>query len=220
MASRAQRRKTRSRLPPDERISRIIAEARKVLAEKGYERFVTAEVAARCGISEAAIYKYFATKRDLLIRVAEHWFAELLASHAGAPPADQSTYRRLRHVIWESLEVIRQEPALSRFVLMELRSDPRYREMHIFQLNRRFTGRMIAVLEDAVASGEYHTDVTVRLLRNVVFGAIEHQTWGFLRGEGDFDVDEAANGLALLIHRGMSRRPAQAEKSASRRQKA
>lgn len=46
------------RLPRDQRISKIIAATRAMLAKTGYENIITAEVAERCGISEATIYKY------------------------------------------------------------------------------------------------------------------------------------------------------------------
>ncbi|MFP1644668.1 helix-turn-helix domain-containing protein [Pontitalea aquivivens] len=73
MAEKPTRTGTR-RLPRDQRIAIILQDARAVLREKGYEQFLTAEVAERCNISEGTIYKYFPTKRDLLIRVAEDWF--------------------------------------------------------------------------------------------------------------------------------------------------
>jgi len=55
-----------------------------------------------------------------------------------------------------------------------------------------------------MAAGEFRRDVSVSLLRDMVFGCIEHSTWKFLRGEGDFAIDEVADGIATLIVRGMA----------------
>ena len=55
-----------------------------------------------------------------------------------------------------------------------------------------------------MAAGEFRHDVSVSLLRDMVFGCIEHSTWKFLRGEGDFAIDEVADGIATLIVRGMA----------------
>ena len=192
----------RSRLNPDERISRIIAETRKILSEKGYENLVTSEVADRCGISEATIYKYFETKRDLLTRVAEQWFAELLDNHESATPK-HNVRDQLRQLIWEHLAIIRREPTLTRFVLMELRADPGYRSMHIYELNRQFTSKILTILQDAIDSGEFRSDISLSLVRNLIFGGIEHQTWAYLRGEGDFDFDKAADAIADVVYHGM-----------------
>lgn len=216
MSSSPRPARIRSRLSPDERISKILEVTRTLLGERGYENLVTTEIADHCGISEATIYKYFETKRDLLTRVAEQWFAELLST----PEDDTRTNSvrdRLRHMVWESLSIVRAEPALSRFVLMELRADPNYRSSKIFELNREFTGKIVRLLEEAVRSGEFRDDVSVRLLRNMIFGCIEHQTWAYLRGEGDFDVDLAADDIADVICRGMANTSAEKPAAAKRK---
>lgn len=206
MAEKPARTATR-RLPRDQRVAIIMQAARAVLREYGYEQFLTAEVAARCNVSEGTIYKYFPTKRDLLIRVAEDWFEEFLTTHP-EPSLQRPIRDRLFHVIWESLESVRREPALSRFVLMELRSDPAYRTMRIYQQNRRITQKVMDVVEQGVARGELRADLPMTLLRNMIFGAIEHETWAFLRGDGDFSVEDSAEGMTDILMRGIAVQPA------------
>ena len=116
------------RLPRDMRVASILQAARGVLRDRGSEQFTTAEVAERCGTSEGTIYKYFPTRRDLLVQVAELWFDEFLRENY-PNRADGPISERLYHAIWWALSIIRREPALTRFVLMELRADPAYRNM-------------------------------------------------------------------------------------------
>ena len=198
------------RLPRDERISKIMAVTRAMLAEKGYENIVTAEVAERCGVSEATIYKYFDSKRDLLMRVAEQWFEDLLREDQRSV-AGHSALEALRQLVWRNLSVVRREPALTRFVLLDLRPDPAYRSMPVFEMNRRFTVQVMQALSDGVKSGELQGDVPVALLRDMIFGCIEHQTWAFLRGEGDFSVDAVADDIATVVYRGMRAAPSAAQ---------
>lgn len=190
-----------------------MAVTRAMLAEKGYENIVTAEVAERCGVSEATIYKYFDSKRDLLMRVAELWFEDLLREEHRSV-AGQSALEALRQLVWRNLSVVRREPALTRFVLLDLRPDPAYRNMPVFDLNRRFTTQVTEALRAGVRSGELQGDVPVGLLRDMIFGCIEHQTWAYLRGEGDFSVDAAADGIATVVFRGMRALPADAKPGA------
>lgn len=192
----------RSRLSPDERIAKILTTTRELLSEKGYENLFTAEIAERCGISEATIFKYFQTKRELLTRVTEQWFAELV-NMKNTTPQKHSVRLKLRQLIWENLATISREPALSRFVLMELRADPGYKSMHIYQLNRQYNSRILGLLKDAIASGTFRSDVPIRLLMNIIYGAMEHETWAYLRGEGKFDAEAAASGISEVIYRGM-----------------
>lgn len=191
------------RLPRDQRVAAIMQMARVVLRERGFENFLTLEVAERCGVSEGTVYKYFASKRDLLIQVAEAWFDEFLhddyAERSGGPLRD-----RLFHVIWRSLSIIKREPVLTRFVLMDLRSDPNYRHMRIYEQNREIVGRVTRVIKDGMASGEIRQGIELTLVRDMIFGAIEHQTWAFLRGEGEFSVEASAEGLTDVILAGIA----------------
>ena len=61
----------RERLPRDERVAEIMRAARTVFCSKGYEAASTAEIAAQAGVVEGTLYRYFPTKRDLLIKVVE-----------------------------------------------------------------------------------------------------------------------------------------------------
>jgi AcrR family transcriptional regulator len=177
--------------------------ARSVLRDRGSEQFLTSEVAERCGTSEATIYKYFPTKRDLLIQLTEHWFEEFLTEDYPARTSGPLR-ERLYHAIWWALSFIRREPALSRFVLMELRADPGYRSMRIYQQNREVVARVMSVVEDGLANGLVRDDIPLRLMRDMIFGAIEHQTWAYLRREGDFSVDESAEGITEVILSGIA----------------
>jgi hypothetical protein len=98
---------------------------------------------------------------------------------------------------------------VSRFVLFEMRPSVGYRSSQLFQLNRRFTGQVRAVCEQAMQSGEFRADVSPALLRDMIFGCIEHQTWAFLHGEGDFQVEALADAITNVIYRGMVVEPQQ-----------
>jgi AcrR family transcriptional regulator len=206
MADKTPTRTASRRLPRDQRMATIMQTARVVLRERGSEQFLTSEVAERCGISEGTIYKYFATKRDLLIQVAESWFEEFLVDE---PPSNQQrpVRDRLLHVIWNNLSLIRRERALTRFVLMELRSDPNYRNMRIYDLNRRIAAQVMDVVEDGMKRGELREEIPLKLIRDMIFGAIEHQTWAYLRGEGDFSAEDSAEGITDIVYRGIAKQP-------------
>jgi AcrR family transcriptional regulator len=208
MAERSPSRPTKRRMPRDQRVAIILETARGVLRDRGSEQFLTTEVAERCGISEATIYKYFPTKRDLLIQVAEGWFDEFLAEDL--PLSRKRPIREcLFQVIWNNLSIIRREPALTRFVLMEVRADPSYRQMRIYQQNREFAARVMDVVEDGIRRGELRANVSLKLVRDMIFGAIEHRTWAFLRGEGDFSVEESAEGITDIVMLGLALHPGQ-----------
>ncbi|MFW2829422.1 TetR/AcrR family transcriptional regulator [Sphingomonas sp. ID0503] len=195
-------RRRASRLSSEQRIANILSIAREVIRERGYEDLSMAEIAAKAGVVEGTIYRYFETKRDLLVRVAEDWFSEHLNRDPNLPSI-KGTWNRLRHLVWRALEITKREPVLTRFLLTELRPSASYRSSPFFDLNRRFTGEIRSLCQGAIAAGEFQSDVSPSLLRDMIFGCIEHQTWAYLRNEGDFDINETADGITNVIYRGM-----------------
>jgi TetR/AcrR family transcriptional regulator, fatty acid metabolism regulator protein len=195
-------RKVVSRLPPEERIADIMAAARAEIAAKGYEATSMQSIAERAQVVEGTLYRFFKTKEALMIRVAEEWLEELMRDEADLPGI-RGTWNRLRHLIWRGLTLMHQQPEVSRFVIFEMRPSAGYRSSRLFQLNKRFTGQVRSVCEQAMQSGEFRADVPPALLRDMIFGCIEHQTWAFLHGEGDFQVDALADAITNVIYRGM-----------------
>jgi TetR/AcrR family fatty acid metabolism transcriptional regulator len=202
MASKAQLRSV-TRLPASRRSAEIIAAARVVIAARGYEATSMLAVAQHAGVVEGTLYRFFKTKEELMLRVAEEWLEELLNEDLSLASIC-GTWNRLRHLIWRVLHLMRTQPVVSRFVLIEMRPLPAYRSTNLFKLTRRFTADVREVCAEAIQSGEFRSDVSPSLLRDMIFGCIEHQTWSFLRHEGDFNVDKVADSIAHVVYRGMA----------------
>lgn len=178
--------------------------ARAVFKEKGYADALTSEIAERAGVVEGTIYRYFANKRDLLLKVVEQWYAEMISDYDQQLARIHGTRNRLRFMIWRHLTVIHQEPVLCRLVLLDLRADPAYRETSVFGMNRQYTLRTSEIIEAGIASGEFRPGIAVPLVRDMIYGGIEHHTWAYLRGEGDFSVDGIADVLTEMIYRALA----------------
>jgi len=70
----------RRRRSPQTRREEILRAASKLFAEKGYTRTTTKEIAREAHIAEGTIYKYFASKQDLLFTFLESTVVEPLQS--------------------------------------------------------------------------------------------------------------------------------------------
>ena len=58
------------------------------------------------------------------------------------------------------------------------------------------------LIETAMARGEVRGDIDVRLVRDVIFGAVEHLSWAAVNGRS-LDVDRTAESLVALILHGL-----------------
>jgi TetR/AcrR family transcriptional regulator, fatty acid metabolism regulator protein len=83
----------------------------------------------------------------------------------------RGTWNRLRHLIWRHLKTIADDPALAKLVTYEIKADPNYRGMRVFQLNRAYTRRTVEIIEHAIDSGEFIADVPIPIIRDMIYAA-------------------------------------------------
>ena len=178
--------------------------ARAILRETGYHETIVAELAERLGIVEGTIYRYFATKRELIVQVAEEWYEEMLADYDRELSGISGTRNRLRFMVWRHLTVMHDEPAMCRLVLGELRGWTDYRSTSVYGLNRQYTQRTLGIIKEGIASGEFRADVPLTIVRDMIYGAIEHHTWSYQRGAGAFSPERAADDIVDIIYRGLA----------------
>lgn len=203
--SAAPARRAFARLPREQRVGDIIEAARAVFSEHGYENASMSAIAARAGVVEGTIYKYFENKRDLLAQVLAGWYQGMLADQARQLAGIKGFRNRLRFLIWRHLATIAAEPALCRVFFTEVRSGADYRASALHDLNRGYTRFAVEVLREAVASGEVRSDLPIRLVRDLIYGTIEHHTFEYVCGRGDLAPDQLADDLTELILSGILR---------------
>jgi len=190
-------------MPAEKRVSDIMSAARAVLAEHGAQESFISEVAERAGVVEGSLYRFFSNKRDLMEKVAEHWYEEMLADYAAHFDGVRGTRNRLRFIIRHHLSIIKKEPALARMVFQEFRSAKNYRSTRLFALNQAYTQRIVETVKMAIRDGEFRGDFSPALVRDMIFGGIEHRVWTFLRNEGDFDINQTANAVTDFVCRAL-----------------
>lgn len=193
------------RLSRERRVSDIMTAARDVFRSKGYEDAPLSEIAERANVVEGSIYRYFDNKRDLLVKVIEDWYEAMLADYDQQLSGIHGTRNRLRYMIWRHLKTIHEEPALCNLMFQFLRTGGDYSQTAVFELNRQYTRRTLDIVKEGMASGELRELSDLRLVRDLIYGCVEHRTWAYIRGEGDFDPDATADAIVDLVFAGLRR---------------
>ena len=80
------------------RVDGILGAARDVFCKKGYDATVVSEIAARLGVAEPTVFKYFPTKRELLLKVLERWYADMFGDYARDLASVKAPRERLRRL--------------------------------------------------------------------------------------------------------------------------
>lgn len=203
---RATARKPASRLTREARVDEILASARDLFCEKGYEQAAVSEIAARVGVAEPTVFKYFPTKRELLLKVLEHWYEEMFGDYARELEGVSGARARLHLLIRRHLRSVRDYPLLCRLMFREVRSESDYLSTRLHAMNRQYTGLLVEVIEAGVRSREFRA-APVRLIRDLIYGGIEHHSWNYLYGRGELDADLTAGQLTALVCGGIARTP-------------
>lgn len=193
------------RMTRDERVADILRAARDVFCEKGYEATAVSEIATRIGVVEGTIYKYFATKRELLLKVLEHWYEEMFGDYARDLAAAKGARARLHLLIWRHLRSVRDYPLLCRLMFREVHGESDYHGSGLHAMNRQYTKFLVEVIDAGRASGEFRADLSTALLRDMVYGATEHHSWNYVCGRGALDIDAIAEQITSILCDGISR---------------
>lgn len=191
------------RRPRAERTQEIRLAARAAFAAHGYAGAVMADIAQSAGVAEGTIYKLFENKRALLDSVMADWYGTLTDGLKHQLRGIDDPTQKLRYVIWYHLTTIRTEPALCRVYFHEIRAQQDYRDSAMFKLNQDYTSYAIEVLRAGVAAGVFRDDVPLPIIRDTIFGGLEHYAWQFLAGSKSLDVERTTEQFWRLIVAGI-----------------
>lgn len=195
-----------ARRPREERKSEIVDIAAEVFCERGYERAAMAEIASRLQVVEGTIYKHFETKRALLSRVLERWYERIHADTAAQLAGISGDRQRLRYLVWRHLRALADDPKMCRLIFSEVRSEPTYLQSELHRLNKRYTEMLTAVLRTGAKNGSFRKSLPLPLVRDLIYGGIEHHVWGYLYGGSSLHPDQLADQIVELLCAGIADR--------------
>ncbi|WP_051061767.1 TetR/AcrR family transcriptional regulator [Nocardiopsis chromatogenes] len=142
----------------------------RLIAERGYHSVRTADIAAECGVSSAAIHYHFPTLRELLDETLRSSVKQAFDRQVAALHGTEDARERLRRLIELQLPSpghLAREWSIWMQVWTESALDPRMRELHADSY-QRWHDTIARTLRDGAASGAFRADLdpeamTVRL---------------------------------------------------------
>ena len=191
-----------------DRYEAILDAAEEVLGRGGYAEASVGDVARQAGVSDGLIYRYFDSKQALRDAVLARFYARLLAGAQQAVAGRGAFRDRLLALIETHLRSFRDERALCRLFISEVRVSADYPGSPLQDLNRRYTGVLERVLRQGVLEGAVAPGFDSRLVRDMLYGGMEHVAWRSVNGRASLDVTGTARKILTLLLGGLA--PAQA----------
>jgi len=159
------------RQPTEERRRQIADAALKVIAERGLGRFTTQAIAAEIGVTDATLFRHFASKEDIVLaaldRVEERLFA-------GFPPEDPDPLVRLERFFRFRASLVGANPVIARLAFSEElphAAGPRG-EQQVESWKQRSLDFIVSCVDEAAAQGRIPRGLPVREVGVMVLGTL------------------------------------------------
>lgn len=202
-------RRQRSNDVPTEAQRKIIEAAVRTFAEQGFHGTATREIARRAGVAEATIFKYFPTKRDLLLGVLGPALEQFVgpAMARSMDPLFSVTHPSfeafLRALLAERVAFVRAHAQLVRILAQELPFDAELRSGIVGRVLAPFLAKGMAQIEHFQRQGQvvrWPPPLVLRCIMSTFAGYIVHRV--FIAPDEAWD-DEAERLITFLV-RGLS----------------
>jgi AcrR family transcriptional regulator len=156
------------------RQQQIVDAARKLIVKYGSEHLTVRRIAKEVGISEAAIYRHFKSKKEILFFLADHITCSLLEGIDRARTENDTSLESIDNILKSHLSAIEQKQGMSFQVIAEIIS------LGDKKLNKKVSDDIVSYIErlkellaDGVKSGEVRGDIDLEAAATLLFGMIQ-----------------------------------------------
>jgi len=162
VAGRIMREGTTPKSQGEERRQSLVEAAYHLIAEGGFERLRTRDIAARAGVNIATLHYYFARKEDLIQGVVEYLLRQFMTAYLPGSSFEMHTpLEQIRGELAEMQYLLHEKPDM--FIVMNelvLRSlhDPAIRA-HLTWLEKGWHGYLEGVLRQGKEQGLFRSDL-------------------------------------------------------------
>jgi len=153
---------------------KIVNALRDLLKEKDFNAITTSEI-ANCGkVTEGLIYKYFKNKRDLLYETLAECFEEFINETNNKISNINGTIKKLKQIVYCYLKTYNKDRVLAKMLLLEVRNSKDFYVSNAYKMVQIHSREVLNIIEEGIINNEIRKDVKPSVIRNTLFGAIEH----------------------------------------------
>lgn len=93
-----------------EKRERLLREAARLFAERGFNQTDMAQLASRAGVAKGSIYNYFENKEDLYLYVCRDGMRRSREAIYGRMDPEWDVYRQIEHIFRQGARFVRSHP--------------------------------------------------------------------------------------------------------------
>lgn len=185
------------KISKDVRIKQITDTTLDIIMKKGVSGLTLSEVAKGVGFSEAALFRYYTSKSDLLSEAMTHISKCLIDGIYLILQKNINPVQKLKELIEFHIGFIENNKSLPRVIFSdELHINNAELRTTIMELHKKFINAVSIILKECIEQNVFKNDLDPNMAAKTVFGLI--QTTIFTASLTDFKVDFSEQGTRIF----------------------
>lgn len=161
-------------------IKKILKAGSTVMNEQGFAGSKMKEIARVAGITEPTIYQHFKGKEDLLFSIVGWQVEDSLVYLFEQLQGITGAYNILQKMVWAYLRYNDTNRDYISLVLLECRANKNFYRSDTYQLFRRYSGIILAIIHEGIAEGVFRPDIDPPLVRDMILGLLDFEAYSVL----------------------------------------
>ena len=188
----------------NEKYHLILQGALKVFAENGYHRSQVSKIAKAAGVADGTIYLYFKRKEDILIRLFQEKLGELVGKFHESVEGTTDAVEALQTVCSIHFSELESNPELAYVTQIELRQSDLELRKEIGSALKPYIVLIENILEQGIKEQKFRSDLNVKLVRNLIFGAMDEAVTSWLISGRKYSLSDQADETLSFFLNGVS----------------
>lgn len=153
----------------------IVQATFKLIADEGVRGLTTARIAQKVGFSEAALYRHFSTKQEIIKATIDAAGQQVIKTLSTAT-SSKNALKNLKKVLEAHLRFIEENPGITRLLFSdEIHFNNQNLRAKLFQIMEGVQSFIRDLLEQGINSGEIKGELDVETAATFYLGVIQSQ---------------------------------------------
>ncbi|MFJ5717253.1 TetR/AcrR family transcriptional regulator [Neobacillus sp. NPDC093127] len=184
----------------------IIDAAVIVIAENGYHQAQVSKIAKQAGVADGTIYLYFKNKEDILISLFEEKMGNFIEEIDLMIAGKGTAIEKLLMMVEAHFSLLSADHHLAIVTQLELRQSNKELRLRINDVLKGYLKVIDKIIIEGIESGEFSSDLDVRLARQMIFGTIDETATSWVMNEEKYDLAKLASPVHRLLVNGFRSR--------------
>lgn len=187
-----------SRKSSEERKKEIVEATLELIGEKGVVSLRTSEIAERVGFSEAALYKHFSTKGEVVKATIRTAGKELIGSLStvACKAETENELEKLRRVLETHLSFINENPGMARLLFSdEVHFNQKDLRKELLNITKKYQDLVHGLLEKGIKKGIVREGLDVDAATTFYIGLVQSQVLFWSLSGGEKSLEEQVSEL-------------------------